>query len=76
MSGGSSLTLKMAEHVKDQAAEAHRRIADAYLDLLAEISSTATRESNDDAVNISSHELENPPLVFTHSRLPAVAGEA
>lgn len=71
-----SITLKMIERLKQEVTEAHRRIADEYLDFLNEINALKTREGDDERVRISSEELKHPRLVFETATLPTVQVEA
>lgn len=67
-----SVALKLAEFHKKQAKAAHQKVADAYLDLLSEINALPTRETDSQTVDITSDELNNPPLVFEPVQAPAV----
>ena len=67
-----SVLAKATERAKNEATVVYRRVTDAYLDLLSEINALKTKETNDEAVSITSEEMEHPKLVFEQVSLPAV----
>ena len=59
-----SVVLTVINQAKKQVEEAHRRVADRYLDFLNEIKSIVPSETSDDTVNITQRDLEENPLTF------------
>jgi transcriptional regulator with XRE-family HTH domain len=67
-----SILAMASARLKDLAEQAHRAATDAYLDMLSEISALKPEETNDEAMSITSEELEHPRLVFKRTLLPTV----
>lgn len=70
-----SIVLTATARAKKQAEEAHRRVADQYLDFLGEISAIAITEANDDTVKITKRDLDDSPLMFRWGLTPSPAVE-
>jgi len=59
-----SVVLTVTNHAKQQVEEAHRRVADRYLDFLSEIKAIVPNDSGDDTVEITRSDLDDSPLTF------------